>query len=56
MPGDVDRWRPLPPWSEAVTSLDCKSVAKATQVRILDPPPGAKTAPDQRESRSGAVA
>jgi hypothetical protein len=34
---------------------DCKSVAKATKVRILDPPHGARTAPDRLKRWSGAV-
>ena len=33
----------------------CKSVAKATEVRILDPPRPGQTAPDQRKRRPGAV-
>jgi hypothetical protein len=33
---------------------DCKSVAKATQVRILDPPLTGKSASDQRKRRSEA--
>ena len=34
---------------------DCKSVAKASKVRILHLPPPAQTAPDLRKRRSGAV-
>ncbi|SCG78126.1 hypothetical protein GA0070613_6471 [Micromonospora inositola] len=33
----------------------CKSVAKATEVRILYPPPGAKTAPDQQKCGQGPI-
>ena len=33
---------------------DCKSVAKASKVRILDLPPRALKAPDQHVCRSGA--
>jgi hypothetical protein len=35
---------------------DCKSVAKATKVRILHPPPGKQTAPDQLEAGPGPFA
>jgi hypothetical protein len=34
---------------------DCKSVAKATKVRILDPPHAVRTASDLRTTRPGAV-
>jgi hypothetical protein len=40
---------------ERPMGADCKSVAKATQVRILDPPQPRRTAPDLRLARSGVV-
>jgi hypothetical protein len=36
--------------------LDCKSVAKATKVRILHLPPSAPRGPDQRKRGSGPLA
>jgi hypothetical protein len=45
------------PWSAVLraarSAVPCKSVAKATQVRILDPPHGAETAPDLRKPGQG---
>jgi hypothetical protein len=38
----------LQPW-------DCKSIAKASKVRILHLPPRAQRVPDQRKRRSGAL-
>src|SRR5215471_13928535 len=38
---------------ERPMGADCKSVAKATKVRILDPPPGTTTAPDLRVRAPG---
>jgi len=36
-------------------SLDCKSIAKGSKVRILHLPPRAERAPDLRKRRSGAL-
>ncbi len=41
--------------SVAASGADCKSVAKATEVRILYPPQAVRTAPRAAETRSGAV-
>jgi hypothetical protein len=40
---------------ERPMGADCKSVAKATEVRILYPPPEVGTASEAAETRSGAV-
>src|SRR5258706_5733626 len=40
---------------ERPMGADCKSVARATKVRILHPPPASRTAPDQRKRGSGAA-
>src|SRR6478609_12093204 len=42
--------------SERPMEADCKSVAKATKVRILHLPPSAPRGPDQRRRRSGPLA
>ena len=38
-----------------LSPMDCKSIAKASKVRILHLPPRAERAPDQRKRRSGAL-
>src|SRR5690606_19378780 len=40
---------------ERPMGADCKSVAKATEVRILYPPPAGSTAPDQRGAGKGPL-
>src|SRR6476661_10212814 len=42
--------------SERPMEADCKSVAKATKVRILHLPPSAPRGPDQRKRGSGPLA
>ena len=42
--------------SERPMETDCKSVARATKVRILHLPPSASRGPDQRKRRSGPLA
>ena len=42
--------------SERPMEADCKSVAKASKVRILHLPPSAPRGPDQRKRRSGPLA
>src|SRR6476620_3815302 len=42
--------------SERPMETDCKSVARATKVRILHLPPSATRGPDQRKRRSGPLA
>src|SRR6476661_7188776 len=42
--------------SERPMETDCKSVARATKVRILHLPPSATRGPDQRKRRSGLLA
>ena len=48
-------WRPSRGQVSETHRPVCKSVAKASEVRILDLPPPARTALDQRKCRSGAV-
>jgi hypothetical protein len=40
----------------ALSPMDCKSIAKASKVRILHLPPRAERAPDLRKRRTGALA